>query len=70
VIDGGRRRDAIAVALRSAGPDDVVAVLGKGHESGQEVAGQVLPFADEDAVRQVWTELRGAVQLSRTEGAR
>ena len=33
VIDGGDRRDAIAAALRVAGPDDVVAVLGKGHET-------------------------------------
>ena len=56
VVDGGRRRDAIALALQAAGPDDVVAVLGKGHERGQEVAGHVLPFADDDAVRQVWSE--------------
>ena len=28
------------------GPGDVVAVLGKGHERGQEMAGQVLPFDD------------------------
>nr|BFE75289.1 hypothetical protein GCM10020092_085900 [Actinoplanes digitatis] len=27
-------------------PGDVVAVLGKGHERGQEVNGQVLPFDD------------------------
>jgi UDP-N-acetylmuramoyl-L-alanyl-D-glutamate--2,6-diaminopimelate ligase len=41
------RRDAIDAAVRSAGPADVVAVLGKGHERGQEVAGgQVLPFDD------------------------
>ena len=57
VRDGGKRRAAIAEALAAAGPDDVVAVLGKGHERGQEVAGQVLPFADVDAVREIWAEL-------------
>lgn len=41
------RRRAIGAAVRLAGPDDVVAVLGKGHERGQEVeGGQVLPFDD------------------------
>ncbi len=58
VFDGGRRRDAIAAALRAAGPDDVVAVLGKGHERGQEIGAEVLPFADDDVVREVWAELQ------------
>ncbi|HVK34427.1 MAG TPA: UDP-N-acetylmuramoyl-L-alanyl-D-glutamate--2,6-diaminopimelate ligase [Microlunatus sp.] len=57
IVDGGKRRDAIAAALSASGPDDIVAVLGKGHERGQEVAGRVLPFADEDAIRDVWAEL-------------
>ena len=61
VVDGGKRRDAIAAALSASGPDDMVAVLGKGHERGQEVAGEVLPFADEDAIRAVWAELHPAV---------
>jgi UDP-N-acetylmuramoyl-L-alanyl-D-glutamate--2,6-diaminopimelate ligase len=43
-IDG--RRAAIAHAVGLAKPGDVVAVLGKGHESGQEVNGEVLPFDD------------------------
>ena len=60
VVDGGSRRKAIAAALAAAGPDDVVAILGKGHERGQEIAGAVVvPFADDDAVREVWAE-RGA----------
>uniref|UniRef100_UPI000B833285 UDP-N-acetylmuramoyl-L-alanyl-D-glutamate--2, 6-diaminopimelate ligase n=1 Tax=Auraticoccus monumenti TaxID=675864 RepID=UPI000B833285 len=53
VLDGGDRRAALARALALAGPDDVVAVLGKGHESGQEVDGVVTPFDD----AQVVTEL-------------
>jgi UDP-N-acetylmuramoyl-L-alanyl-D-glutamate--2,6-diaminopimelate ligase len=58
VRDGGDRRSAIRTALALAGPDDVVAVLGKGHETGQEVAGQVLPFRDFDVVREEWTALQ------------
>ncbi len=60
VVDGGDRAAAIALALSLAGPDDVVAVLGKGHETGQEVAGTVLPFADADAARAAWAELSSA----------
>ncbi|MGN6522451.1 MAG: glutamate ligase domain-containing protein, partial [Actinomycetes bacterium] len=46
VEDVARRADAIrrAVALARAG--DVVAVLGKGHEQGQEIGGVVHPFDD------------------------
>ena len=42
------RAEAIAAAVAAAGPDDVVLVLGKGHETGQERAGVVLPFDDRD----------------------
>jgi UDP-N-acetylmuramoyl-L-alanyl-D-glutamate--2,6-diaminopimelate ligase len=57
VVDGGDRRSAIATALELAGPDDAVVVLGKGHETGQEIAGVVTPFADPDVVREAWTAL-------------
>ena len=40
------RRTAIDEAVRLAGPGDVIALLGKGHERGQEVNGQMLPFDD------------------------
>lgn len=69
VIDGGSRRHAIRAALRAAGPDDVVAILGKGHERGQEIAGTVVPFADEDAVREIWAEL-SETELSDSGAAR
>jgi UDP-N-acetylmuramoyl-L-alanyl-D-glutamate--2,6-diaminopimelate ligase len=46
IIEVAGRRAAIDEAVRLAGPADVVAVLGKGHERGQEVDGQVLPFDD------------------------
>ena len=57
VVDGGDRRSAIAAALALAGPEDAVVVLGKGHETGQEVAGVVTPFVDAAVVRDAWTAL-------------
>ncbi len=57
VRDGGDRRTAIRAALAQAGPDDVVAILGKGHETGQEVAGQVLPFDDAQVAAEEWQAL-------------
>ncbi|HEX5541612.1 MAG TPA: UDP-N-acetylmuramoyl-L-alanyl-D-glutamate--2,6-diaminopimelate ligase [Micromonospora sp.] len=46
VIEVAGRRAAIDEAVRRAAPGDIVAVLGKGHERGQEVDGQVHPFDD------------------------
>jgi len=46
VIEQGGRAEAIGRAVDLAGDGDVVLVLGKGHETGQEVAGVVTPFDD------------------------
>ncbi len=46
VHEVGDRAEAINRAVRLAEPGDVVVVLGKGHEQGQEVAGTVHPFDD------------------------
>jgi len=46
------RRAAIALAVRSARPGDAVVVAGKGHETGQEVAGTVTPFDDRVVLRE------------------
>jgi UDP-N-acetylmuramoyl-L-alanyl-D-glutamate--2,6-diaminopimelate ligase len=40
------RREAIRYALSQAGAGDLVIVLGKGHESGQIFADEILPFDD------------------------
>lgn len=40
------RRAAIRAALGGAGDRDLVLILGKGHEQGQEVAGIIHPFDD------------------------
>jgi UDP-N-acetylmuramoyl-L-alanyl-D-glutamate--2,6-diaminopimelate ligase len=46
VLEVGNRKDAIQQAVELAAPGDVVLVLGKGHEQGQEIAGELLPFDD------------------------
>jgi len=51
--DAGAREDAIAAALAALGPGDVLAVAGKGHEAGQEIAGVVHPFDDAEVVRRL-----------------
>lgn len=53
VLELGDRRSAIAEAIRRAGARDTVVVLGKGHETGQEIAGVVHPFDDRRTVREL-----------------
>ncbi|SHM35607.1 UDP-N-acetylmuramoyl-L-alanyl-D-glutamate--2,6-diaminopimelate ligase [Cryptosporangium aurantiacum] len=62
VIEVGDRAAAIAAAVERADAGDCVAVLGKGHEQGQEVAGVVHPFDDRDVL--------AAALAARTRGAR
>ena len=51
LVNVADRQAAIQQAVDLAGPDGLVAVLGKGHETGQEVAGAVTPFDDRAALR-------------------
>jgi UDP-N-acetylmuramyl-tripeptide synthetase len=46
------RRLAIYYAVGQAGSDDVVLILGKGHESGQEFATETIPFDDRQVARE------------------
>jgi UDP-N-acetylmuramoyl-L-alanyl-D-glutamate--2,6-diaminopimelate ligase len=50
------RRDAIEHAIEVALPGDVIMILGKGHEPGQEIAGVVAPFDDRRVARAALTE--------------
>lgn len=67
VLDGGDRAAAIRQALQSSQPGDVIAVLGKGHERGQEVAGRVLPFDDAEQLVTAWRECRRFGQQQKSE---
>ncbi|WP_298131924.1 UDP-N-acetylmuramoyl-L-alanyl-D-glutamate--2,6-diaminopimelate ligase [Micropruina sp.] len=59
VVDGGDRRSAIGLALRRSAGRGWVAVLGKGHETGQDVAGVISPFDDVAVLREEWQRLVG-----------
>ena len=56
----GDRRAAIAAAVGLARPGDTVLVAGKGHETGQDVAGTVHPFDDRAVLREVLTPAKGS----------
>jgi UDP-N-acetylmuramoyl-L-alanyl-D-glutamate--2,6-diaminopimelate ligase len=52
------RATAIALAVGRARRGDVVVVAGKGHEQGQYISGEVLPFDDREVVRRALRELQ------------
>ncbi len=56
------RREAIVEAVRLAEPGDIVAVLGKGHERGQEVDGVTHPFDDRIELAAALSERRAGVR--------
>jgi UDP-N-acetylmuramoyl-L-alanyl-D-glutamate--2,6-diaminopimelate ligase len=60
------RASAIATALATASPGDVVVIAGKGHEKGQEIGGRVLPFDDVAVASAALRRILG----SRQDGAR
>jgi UDP-N-acetylmuramoyl-L-alanyl-D-glutamate--2,6-diaminopimelate ligase len=54
------RRRAIALAIESAGPGDVVVIAGKGHEQGQEFEnGRKEPFDDVEVAREALRSREG-----------
>ncbi len=69
LLEVAGRREAIGRAVELAAPGDVIAVLGKGHERGQEVAGEVFPFDDRvelaSALSRMFRESAGEDPLTR-----
>jgi UDP-N-acetylmuramoyl-L-alanyl-D-glutamate--2,6-diaminopimelate ligase len=59
IVEEPDRRLAIRAALVEARSDDLVLVLGKGHETGQEIAGIIEPFDDRAVVIE---EMRGIAE--------
>lgn len=52
------RRKAIAEALELAAPDDIVLILGKGHEQGQEIGAKISPFDDRSVAAEALIRMR------------
>lgn len=59
VLEIGDRRTAIRRAIEMARTGDTVVIAGKGHETGQEIAGTVHPFDDRDEVRAAIEQVLG-----------
>jgi UDP-N-acetylmuramoyl-L-alanyl-D-glutamate--2,6-diaminopimelate ligase len=60
--DIGDRRAAIVEACAMLEQGDLLVVAGKGHETGQTIAGKTFPFSDHEVVRTVLEDLaRGRV---------
>jgi len=53
------RRLAIKEAIARAGNGDTVVIAGKGHEGGQEIKGEIMPFDDRDVARCYLEGLQG-----------
>jgi UDP-N-acetylmuramoyl-L-alanyl-D-glutamate--2,6-diaminopimelate ligase len=63
------RQAAIEQAIGMAGPGDVVLILGKGHETGQEINGEIHPFDDREIAREVLATLSKSAGLGRDSGS-
>ncbi len=45
------RRDAIVSAIQNSSPGDLIVIAGRGHETVQEIAGQLIEFDDREVAR-------------------
>ncbi len=52
-IEIGDRRHAIEAAIGGLGPGDLLVIAGKGHETGQIVGGETIPFDDAEIAREI-----------------
>ena len=53
------RFDAIEEAIKALKPDDILVVAGKGHEEGQVIGTETIPFNDKTAVQKIVETLGG-----------
>lgn len=58
-IEIGDRRTAIAAGIRLLRDGDILLIAGKGHEAGQAIGTEVVPFSDHEAVAEVLAEVDG-----------
>jgi UDP-N-acetylmuramyl-tripeptide synthetase/UDP-N-acetylmuramoyl-tripeptide--D-alanyl-D-alanine ligase len=66
-VEVAGREEAIRRAMRELPPGSVLLVAGKGHETGQEIAGEVQPFSDHDVVLSAVGRAEAAVAMSEPE---
>lgn len=62
-VEIGDRAEAIDAAIRGLRPDDLLVIAGKGHETGQTIAGITHPFDDSEVAK------RTAARLAAEAGA-
>ena len=55
----GDRFAAIETAIKALGPEDILVVAGKGHEEGQVIGTETIPFNDKKAVQQIVASMGG-----------
>lgn len=56
-LEIGDRRAAIREAVAALRPGDILLIAGKGHETGQEIGGEVHPFSDQDEALQALRDI-------------
>ena len=61
-LEIGDREDAIIAGLRDLGEGDALVIAGKGHEAGQTVGHETLPFDDVDVARRALLAIGGTAQ--------
>ncbi|MFV0429383.1 MAG: UDP-N-acetylmuramoyl-L-alanyl-D-glutamate--2,6-diaminopimelate ligase [Arachnia sp.] len=64
VLNIAGRGNAIERALEESSAASVVAILGKGHETGQHMGDRVIDFDDAVEVRRAWERLRGGIDAA------
>ena len=60
VVEAGGRGEAIELAIATAGRDSVVAILGKGHEQGQQIGDRIVAFDDAVVALEAWRRMEGS----------
>lgn len=59
-LEEGDRKRAILAGIENIRPGDALLIAGKGHEHGQEVGDEILPFDDAQVVRELIAQYGGA----------
>ncbi|MEM7197590.1 MAG: UDP-N-acetylmuramoyl-L-alanyl-D-glutamate--2,6-diaminopimelate ligase, partial [Pseudomonadota bacterium] len=58
-VEVADRAEAIALAMQTMQPEDILLILGKGHEQGQDFGTHIVPFDDAQTVRKIAKRLWG-----------